>query len=162
MIIECINCSKKFNVNADLIPDEGRTIQCGSCNYVWFFNKNDQINENIENTNEKLNIPKPSLQDNIKEKKKYKKQNDKIENLQPNKIKSEKSYELTKYKAKSNFTFSRFLSYILVFLITFIAILIVIDTFKTSLFEIFPYLEIILFSFFETLKDVELFIKDLL
>ena len=39
MIIECINCSKKFDVNSDLIPDNGRTIQCGSCNHIWFYKK---------------------------------------------------------------------------------------------------------------------------
>ena len=37
MIIECINCSKIFEVNAELIPSSGRTIQCGSCNHVWFY-----------------------------------------------------------------------------------------------------------------------------
>ena len=37
MIIECINCNKKFDVNSELIPSTGRTIQCGSCNHVWFF-----------------------------------------------------------------------------------------------------------------------------
>ena len=41
MIIECINCNKKFNVNSELIPNSGRTIQCGSCNHVWFFNPSD-------------------------------------------------------------------------------------------------------------------------
>ena len=39
MIIECIKCSKKFEVNSDLIPSDGRTIQCGSCGHVWFFKK---------------------------------------------------------------------------------------------------------------------------
>ena len=39
MIIECINCNKKFEVNSDLIPIEGRTIQCGLCNHIWFFKK---------------------------------------------------------------------------------------------------------------------------
>ena len=42
MIIECINCSKKFDVNSDLIPDTGRTIQCGSCNHIWFYKKDDE------------------------------------------------------------------------------------------------------------------------
>ena len=42
MIIECVNCSKKFDVNSDLIPSNGRTIQCGSCGHVWFYKKNDQ------------------------------------------------------------------------------------------------------------------------
>ena len=38
MIIECINCSKVFEVNSELIPKNGRNIQCGSCNHVWFYN----------------------------------------------------------------------------------------------------------------------------
>ena len=42
MIIECINCHKRFKVNSELIPEEGRNIQCGSCNHVWFFTKNNQ------------------------------------------------------------------------------------------------------------------------
>ena len=37
MIIECINCNKKFNVNSDLIPSDGRQIQCGSCNHIWHY-----------------------------------------------------------------------------------------------------------------------------
>ena len=44
MIIECVNCGKKFNVSSELIPPEGRTIQCGSCNHVWFFNYNQDYN----------------------------------------------------------------------------------------------------------------------
>ena len=39
MIIECIKCDKKFDVDSNLIPSEGRSIQCGSCNHVWFFKK---------------------------------------------------------------------------------------------------------------------------
>ena len=57
MIIECINCSKIFDVNSDLIPSTGRTIQCGSCNHVWFFNPNKanlKINEEIQ---PKISIP---------------------------------------------------------------------------------------------------------
>ncbi len=51
MIIECINCNKKFEVNSDLIPIEGRTIQCGSCNHVWFFKKDDQAQSKIKQNN---------------------------------------------------------------------------------------------------------------
>ena len=47
MIIECVNCNKKFNVNSELIPDNGREIQCGSCNHVWFYKKEKQINETL-------------------------------------------------------------------------------------------------------------------
>ena len=35
MIITCPNCNKKFKIDNSLIPDEGRDLQCGSCNHVW-------------------------------------------------------------------------------------------------------------------------------
>ena len=37
MIIKCNNCNKKFEVNSSLIPENGRTIVCGSCDYTWFY-----------------------------------------------------------------------------------------------------------------------------
>ena len=39
MIITCVKCSKKFNLDDNLIPEEGRELQCGSCNHKWFFRK---------------------------------------------------------------------------------------------------------------------------
>jgi len=39
--------------------------------------------------------------------------------------------------------------------------MVLIDTLKTPLINIFPQLEIVLFNLFETLKDVKLFIIDL-
>ena len=39
MIINVINCKKKFEVDSSLIPNEGRLLQCGSCNHIWFFKK---------------------------------------------------------------------------------------------------------------------------
>ena len=46
MIIKCINCNKKFNVNDVLIPVNGRQIACGSCNHSWYF----QVDKNTEKT----------------------------------------------------------------------------------------------------------------
>ena len=37
MIITCINCNKKFDINSDLIPKNGRLLECSSCNHQWFF-----------------------------------------------------------------------------------------------------------------------------
>ena len=37
MIITCINCNKKFRVDDNQIPENGREIVCGSCNYTWHF-----------------------------------------------------------------------------------------------------------------------------
>ena len=81
MIIECINCHKKFVVNSDLIPTEGRNIQCGSCNHLWFF-KPDRIQKkisekqvNFDNDNELYKDIKftNNRTENKKEKKNYNK-----------------------------------------------------------------------------------------
>ena len=37
MIITCPNCNKQFKIDNSLIPDEGRNLQCGLCNHVWFY-----------------------------------------------------------------------------------------------------------------------------
>ena len=36
MIIQCENCSKKFQVKDDDIPKEGRMVQCSNCSQKWF------------------------------------------------------------------------------------------------------------------------------
>src|SRR6056300_606640 len=164
MIIYCIKCTKKFEVNASLIPDGGRTIQCGSCNHIWFYkpkieqskneikaeitspksNNKDLENKKDDNVNEKLS--KTEETKNLKN----------FANTEPS------SNELINENKKTTFNISKFLSYFFVFLITFIALIIVLDTFKSPLSSIFPGLEIFLYNFFETLKDLYLFIKNLL
>ena len=53
MIITCPNCNKQFKIDNSLIPDDGRDLQCGSCDHVWFYMTEDKIeapltlNENI-------------------------------------------------------------------------------------------------------------------
>ena len=152
MIIECINCHKKFVVNSDLIPTEGRNIQCGSCNHLWFF-KPDIIQKKIP---EKL----VNVDSDIELYKDDKFTNNRTENKKEKKI-DNKKYQLTKYNKKSNFTFTKFLSYLVVSIISFIALIIIIDTFEKPLYSNFPVLELIMFNLFETLTDVKLFVKDL-
>ena len=147
MIITCPCGEKKFEVDAILIPEKGRLLKCGSCEQTWFFNKN--VNEQTEPL-----IDKPAKQKKIL----YKDENiDKSVSKSPIKPGS----ELVKYKPKYNFTFGTFLSYIIVSIITFIAIIIILDTFKDPLSNIFPNLELVLYNLFETLRDLILFAKDL-
>ena len=147
MIIICPCGEKKFEVDENLIPDKGRLLKCGSCDQTWFFNKN--VSEQTESL-----IDKPAKQKKIL----YKDENiDKSVSKAPIKPGS----ELVKYKPKYNFTFGKFLSYIMVSIITFIAIIIVLDTFKDPLSNIFPNLELVLYNLFETLRDLILFAKDL-
>ena len=37
MIINCENCNKKFNLDINLVNKKGRLLQCGNCNYRWFY-----------------------------------------------------------------------------------------------------------------------------
>ena len=158
MIIDCINCTKKFEVNASLIPDNGRTIQCGTCNHVWFYKpkieqSKNKIKTEVSSSNSNNNVVENKVDDHANEKLL---KTDETKNTEPS------SNELINEIKKTTFSVSKFLSYFLVFLITFIALIIVLDTFKSPLSSIIPGLEIFLYNFFETLKDLYLLIKNLL
>ena len=162
MIIECIKCNKKFEVNSELIPSEGRTIQCGSCNHVWFFDKKDQILlEDFKTPFKEIPKKTPKIKDTINVASKIKKKP--INILKDTDIKSKinKGSEIIEYKSKNSYSFNRFLSFILVIIISFVGLIIILDTFKIYLYSFFPDLEILLFSLFETLKDINLFVKGL-
>jgi len=143
MIIECPNCYKKFNVKSSLIPESGRNIQCGSCNHVWFFKLIEDAPSKLLNTDIESNNDEEKVQKNIeiKDKTKIKKQ-----------IKS----------STDTFAFSKILSFIIIVIISFIALIIVLDTFKKPLTNIFPNLELLLLNLFESIKDIFLFFKNLL
>ena len=53
MIITCPNCNKQFKIDNSLIPNEGRDLQCGSCNNVWFY-KIEEINNEVLELNEEI------------------------------------------------------------------------------------------------------------
>ena len=158
MIITCPCNKKKFEVDASLIPDNGRNIQCGACGHVWFFKKNDQkyvkTNEIEDIKNIGISNQDVQSENNLSE---FSKKKEKISfKISPN-----KGSELVKYKSKSNFTFMKFVSLIIVFTISFIALILILDTFKSPLYNLIPSLEIWLFNLYEILKDIKLFIKDL-
>ena len=50
MIISCPACKKKFEIDANLIPKEGRNLKCGSCLNVWFYKFEKKISD-LENKN---------------------------------------------------------------------------------------------------------------
>ena len=162
MIIECPCKKKKFNIDINLIPAEGRNLQCGSCDRVWFYKKEDPITESPL-INEDLTI----------------KENEEIDNLDDNKSNDQeikRPVEENK-KTKSGLSAiketeskpelvnktqsSKFFSYLIVFIISLGALIILLDTLKTPLINIFPGIEVLLFNLYETLKDIKLFIIDL-
>ena len=141
-------------INISMIPDEGRDLQCGSCNHIWFYKIEKQNNEvlklddeieskDIDEKVQSLEIVKTEIKNELKEKK------------------SEKPKNKTTSKKTENKE-SKFFSYLIVFIISFVALIILLDTLKTPLINVFPGLEIILFNLFETLQDIKLFIIDLI
>jgi predicted Zn finger-like uncharacterized protein len=165
MIISCPNCNKQFKINPSLIPSEGRDLKCGSCDNVWFYKIEDKkskllsLNEDVVD-NEVEAIIDDKTKDQITDIKENLSQDiiDNIENKNDDKI-IQKQIPI-KNKIKKS-TSSKFFSYLIVSIISFIALVILVDTFKTPLINVFPDLEIILFNLFEILKDIKLFIIDL-
>ena len=137
MIISCENCNKKFEVDSKLIPYKGRLLQCSSCNHKWFY-KPTEFNEY-----------RPFQENN----------NNKQSSLDQNSIEKEIISENSgNYFGRS---LIKLFSYFIVVIISFVAVVIVLDTFKSPLSVFFPNLELFLFNLIEILKDIKFFIKDL-
>ena len=170
MIITCINCNKKFDIDSTLIPDKGRMLQCASCDHKWFFKKEvlentispinentsignvnifDQNNSSINDEESVLNTPKDEVEVDLEEENK-----EKIEiNL------DERPQENTKPKKQKNF---KILNIFVVTIISFVAFIIIVDTFKYPIGKIVPNVEFILYNLYESIKDISLFIRDLI
>ena len=162
MIIECPCKKKKFNIDINLIPVEGRNLQCGSCDRIWFYKKENLITE-PPHINENLIIEENDNVNQVNEDSSKKhEESSLVKDIE------DKETEISEIKeiktkpdvAKSN-PGSKFFSYLIVFLISLGALFILLDTLKTPLINVFPGLEQVLFNLYETLKDIKLFIIDL-
>ena len=165
MIITCPNCNKQFKIDNSLIPDEGRDLQCGSCNHIWFYNIQEKNNEVLELKQEIISEDIETKAENKEDKIEEKQQPEEIIKTEINNKKKEKNSEKQKKTTtlkKTENKGSKFFSYLIVFIISFVALIILLDTLKTPLINVFPGLEIILFNLFETLQDIKLFIIDLI
>ena len=162
MIITCPNCNKKFKIDNSLIPDEGRDLQCGSCNHVWLYKIKEENSKILELKEEiDINDIKTKVDKNNEEIIENKNLLTKIE-TELNNQKKEKNIEKQKETKISKNTGNKFFSYLIVFIISFVALIILIDTLKNPLIDVFPGLEVKLFNLFETLQDIKLFIIDLI
>jgi len=160
MIIDCTNCNKKFEVDPELIPEKGRSIQCGSCDHKWFYKKDTQetileINNEaaVDEIKQEIKITKDVINEKADEKKA-------TEEIVKERIETKQNNEEKPLK-KSNIL-NKIISYLVVAIISFVALIIVLDTFKTPLNNIFPNLELLLFNLYETFEDIGLFLKDLI
>ena len=153
MIITCPCEKKQFKIDSSLIPKEGRELQCGSCERVWFYkpeNESDaplKLNENISESKIEKDIE-------IKGKSLKSSKNSKPENTHKTEIKKNLSKENQENSKKSANKGTKFFSYLIVLIISFVALIILLDTLKLPLINVFPGLEIILFNLFETMHDI--------
>ena len=157
MIISCENCNKKFEVSDNLIPEQGRLLQCSSCDHKWFFKKTEKLIEKkepkkiikeddnkilsetfVEKTIEKEEITSTTLNEETLSE---------IDDEEPQ-IKKDK---------KTNY-----LKIFIVIIITFVAIIIIIETFKHQISLIYPDIETLLSNLYESLRDINLFLRDLI
>ena len=181
MIITCNNCNKKFNLDSKLIPDKGRLLQCASCNHKWFFKKeilentvspivedidNDNVNvldQNYPTNNNEINpsdLSKEDAEVDIEVEPDKKIEIDPKEEFDKNLEASiyEDQSVIVKSKKQKNF---KILNIFIVAIISFVAFIIVVDTFKYPIGKIVPNTELILYNLYESIKDFSLFIRNL-
>jgi len=153
MIIKCEQCNKKFEIESTLIPEKGRLLQCSSCTHQWFYKKN--ILEETEVVIKKQDIKSKKNEPPVEE----------INNIKVFEDLASAKEKKRKHSYKSIQTENKklsFLNVILVFIISIIALIVLLDTFKSPISLMIPNIEFILESLYETLKDILLFVQDLL
>ncbi len=147
MIISCPSCNKKFEVNVSLIPKEGRLLQCGFCSHQWFYNPQS-----------KINIPEEvvELKNEVFQK------NETNSSVDEEKIEIPKKKKIKESRNKESPNKINFLNIIIVAIISFAALILIIETFKFQISNFIPDIDFYLSSLYESLKDIYLFFKDLL
>ena len=180
MIITCINCNKKFDIDSSLIPDKGRLLQCVSCNHKWFFKKDALKNMvspiaedikidsiNIFDQTNSSNNEEETISDALKDEIEVNLEEEIREKIEINSEEPKKKIEInidestqvnTKPEKQKNF---KILNIFIVAIISFVAFIIIVDTFKYPIGKIVPNIEFILYNLYESINDIILFIKDL-
>ena len=153
MIIVCPSCSKNFNVRDDQIPDKGRLLQCSNCKHEWFYTKNTipLDNDIDEISNDDLTQESFGILD--EEKNKY----DEVI-LEDKEDESEKPKNIKKQKTKQ----VNFFKLLLVFIISFVALVLIADTFVVQISEYVPFTEKYLDNLYQSIIDISLFFQNLI
>jgi len=146
MIISCDQCHKKFEIDSNLIPRDGRLLECGSCNHKWFYK------QDIEDKTEEIIIDQLKNIEEEEDIDPIRKDISQIKKLDT----SSKKKEIIENKKIG------VLNIIIVFIISFVALIILVETFKKPISIYIPNIEFILNSLHEILRDIILFFKDLI
>ena len=153
MIIVCPSCGKNFNVRDDQIPDKGRLLQCSNCKHEWFYTKNTiKIDDNIDElskddfTEESFGVL------------------DEEEDQHDKAIVEDKTVKLEKPKTskKQEGKQLNFFKLLLVFIISFVAFILIVDTFIIQISEYVPFAEKYLDNLYQSIIDISLFFQNLI
>ena len=141
MIITCPCCEKKYNVDENKIPKDGRVLKCGSCGQKWFFKIEKEINlesdlvlESVDNNENNFTINQSG--------------NDR---LSKNKSLNAKTIN-----------YKKFFKLLIVVCISIITLFLLLDTFKNNIKILIPNIDFYLNNLYQSLIDIKLFITDLL
>ena len=144
MIIDCPDCNKKFDIDENLIPANGRLLQCGSCNYKWFFEL--KINKDIKSPK---NILSEDTETIIQE----------AETSLQKKIDKDIPEKINKKKVRNNLNY---LNVFFVMLLSSVALILILDTFEAQISLIFPDINLLLNNLYQSIIDIKLFTLDLI
>ena len=132
MIIICPSCGKNFNVRDDQIPDKGRLLQCSNCKHEWFYTKNPiPIDDNKDElSNDELTQESFGILDEEED------QHDE-EIAEDKTVELDKPRNTDKQKTKKINLFKL----LLVFIISFVAFILIVDTFIVQIAVYIPFAE---------------------
>ena len=163
MIIECPACSKKFNIDENLIPNKGRLLKCGNCEHTWFFKNEENIKLEAGNKKKINEIKQNKSETNIAPANKPLKQTKKTrkQNLKKTSTIESTSKELVSIDKSLASRENNIIKKIFLIIISIIAFILLIDTFKNQISVIFPGILKMSDSLYLVINDLKLFIKDL-
>ena len=153
MIIVCPSCNKNFNVKDDQIPDKGRLLQCGNCKHEWFYSKKTiPIDENIDElTNDDFTQESFGILDDEQDNRNEEIDEDKTVGLEkPKYVKKQKTKKINFFKL------------LLVFIISFVAFILIVDTFIIQISGYAPFAEKYLDNLYQSIIDISLFFQNLI
>ncbi len=153
MIIVCPSCAKNFNVRDDQIPDKGRLLQCSNCKHEWFYTKNTiPVDDNIDElSNDDFTQESFGILDDEEDKRNEVIDEDKTVELEkPKNVKKQKTKKINFFKL------------LLVFIISFVAFILIVDTFIVQISGYAPFAEKYLDNLYQSIIDISLFFQNLI
>jgi hypothetical protein len=150
MIVSCPCGKKKFNLDISLIPEEGRLLQCGTCNRKWHYSlplDTKASNANISSSVSESKIDNDYVSNEVETK-----------NDIDNKIKESINNNVIE-KKHNNISILSILS---LSIVSFLALIILLDTFKYQIEIIIPNFNSYLTNLYVTINDIYLFLIDLI